>query len=236
MRSEERFASAHVLLVEDEDDAAELLVYGLQREGFQVERVAHGEAALVAIDRRMPDVVLLDRLLPGVSGDDVLRRLRSESRTARLPVIMVTAKVHDADQLVGFALGADDYIGKPVSVPRLAARIGAVLRRRTEARERRVIEAGPLRLDPERHEVSVAGRPASLTLSEFRILAALMEARGRVVDRSRLLEVASDGESAATERTVDVHVAGIRRKLGRAGEWLWTIRGLGYRLEPPAVS
>jgi two-component system phosphate regulon response regulator PhoB len=223
-----------ILIVEDETDLADLLAYHLEHEGYACRRVGDGERALAEAGRRPPDLVILDRMLPGLSGDEVARRLKRDDRTAATPIIMLTAKATDEDELVGFALGADDYVRKPFSVKLLLARVAAVLRR-PEAREnaREVLSAGTVVPDHGRHEVRVAGQAVALTATEFRILGALMAARGRVLTRAQLIDLVIGPGAPVTNRAMDVHIASLRKKLGSAGELVHTVRGVGYSFRLP---
>ena len=223
-----------ILVVEDEADLAELLCYHLEREGYHTRRVGDGERAMADAQRQPPDLIILDRMLPGLSGDEVALRLKREPRTASIPIIMLTAKAEDEDELVGFALGADDYVRKPFSIKLVLARVSAVLRRqKTAAAKREVVSAGPVVLDHGRHEVVVDGRPLELTATEFRILAALMTARGRVLTREQLIDNALGQRAAVTNRAMDVHIAALRKKLGDAAGCIHTVRGVGYAFRLP---
>lgn len=224
----------NVLIVEDEADLCDLLAHNLEREGYACRRAADGDAALAEVRRQPPDLVLLDRMLPRVTGDEVVQRLKRDPRTAAIPIIMLTAKAEETDQLVGFALGADDYIAKPFSLKLLLARIQAVLRRRELAElDDQLLSAGPIVLDRSRHEVTVDGAAVALTATEFRVLAALMAARGRVLDRAQLIDSVLRSGVAVTNRTIDVHIATLRKKLGSAAAWIQTVRGVGYTLREP---
>jgi DNA-binding response OmpR family regulator len=218
-----------VLVVEDETDLAELIRHNVEREGYACRVTSSGRAAMTELVSNSPDLVLLDRMLPLMSGDEVLAQMRRDPRTAAIPVIMLTAKAEEADQLVGLTLGADDYVTKPFSMKLLLARIQALFRR-TElvAADQQILEAGPVRLDSDRHEVNVSNKPVALTATEFRLLKALMTANGRVLSRDQLIEAAMGAGVAVTDRTVDVHVTGLRKKLGQAARWIQTIRGVGY--------
>ncbi len=223
-----------ILLVEDEEDLAELLQFNLQREGYLCRHAPDGNAAVEELRRQTPDLVVLDRMLPGLSGDEVITQLRQNSRTQNLPVIMLTAKGEEADELVGLTLGADDYITKPFSTKLLLARIAAVLRRAPHrADQGRTVSAGPIELDVSRHEVRVDGIRVMPTATEFRILQALMSASGRVLSREQLIDIVLGSMVAVTDRTIDVHIAALRKKLGHAATWIQTIRGVGYTLRPP---
>jgi DNA-binding response OmpR family regulator len=228
-------AGKSILIVEDEGDLADVLSYHLEREGYQCRRARDGEAALAEVQRFRPDLIVLDRMLPKLSGDEVATRLRRDQRTAGVPIIMLTAKAEDADELVGFALGADDYVRKPFSVKLLLARIAAMLRRERASREQaEELRGGPVVLDRARHEVTVGGRPIELTATEFRILAVLMEAGGRVLSRTQLIDAVLGQTVAVTDRTIDVHVAALRKKLGDVSKYVQTVRGVGYTFRVPA--
>jgi DNA-binding response OmpR family regulator len=223
-----------ILVVEDEVDLANTLAYHLKRGGYDCRLAGDGQTALAEAQRQPPDLIVLDRMLPRLSGDDVAMRLRSDPRTARIPILMLTAKAEESDELVGFALGADDYVRKPFSTKLLLARIQALLRREQALHETAdVLTAGPLVLDRGRHEVTLAGRALTLTAMEFRLLGALMAARGRVLSRSQLIDAALGTGVAVTDRTIDVHVAALRKKLKPAHDWLHTIRGVGYAFRAP---
>lgn len=223
-----------VLLVEDEADLAEVVSYHLEREGYVCRRVADGDSALAEVHRRPPDLIVLDRMLPKLSGDEVAQRLKRDSRSAAIPIIMLTAKAEETDELIGFALGADDYIRKPFSVKLLLARVAAVLRREQGSPgEREVVTAGPIILDRGRHEVTVAGEFVPLTATEFRVLAALVAANGRVLNRERLIDAVLGHGVAVTNRTIDVHIAALRKKLGPAAGCVQTVRGVGYAFRVP---
>jgi two-component system phosphate regulon response regulator PhoB len=234
IRGQDMNSGKSILIVEDESDLAHVLSYHLAREGYTCRRASDGEAALAEVRRSRPDLIVLDRMLPKLSGDEVATRLRRDSRTADVPIIMLTAKAEDSDELVGFALGADDYVRKPFSTKLLLARIAAMLRRdRVVRQERQVLSSGPMVLDRARHEVTVEGRPVILTATEFRILATLMGAGGRVLNRGQLIDAALGENVAVTDRTVDVHVAALRKKLGKAAAYIRTIRGVGYAFRLP---
>ena len=229
-----------VLVVEDEPDIAALIAYQLTREGFRVETAATGPEGLKAVNREIPDLVVLDRMLPGLSGDEVLRQLKAEGATKTIPVLVLTAKREQEDRISGFELGADDYLTKPFSPRELVLRCQAILRRISEpavAGGGRVLKAGPIRMDLGAHQVTIDGRELNLTPTEFRLLQALMERRGRTQSRRQLLEKAWDVEAEISDRiqtrTVDMHVRRLRAKLGDLGDWIDTVRGFGYRLVVP---
>jgi len=226
-------ANSDILVVEDEVDIRELVRYALEKEGWSVRLAADGEAALREVRERAPDLLLLDLMLPGMDGLQVCRRLRSQEATAQLPIVMLTARGEENDVVSGLNLGADDYITKPFSPRVLAARLKAVLRRRREEREdkalREQIRRGHLVLHLGRREVRVAGEPVSLTWTEFQILALLAGRPGWVFTRYQIVDAVRGEDHAVTERAVDVHMVGLRRKLGGSGVLLETVRGVGYR-------
>lgn len=234
-------AREHVLVVEDEEDIQELIRYNLSKEGFQVTAVSSGEAAAYEIKRHRPDLVLLDLMLPGMDGLEVCRRLKQEATTARIPIVMVTAKGEEADVVAGLELGAHDYVTKPFSPRVLLARVRAVLRRAGEGPppEEAVIKAGDLFIHPGRREVMVEGEPVELTFSEFSVLQLLAARPGWVFTRYQIIEaIRGDDYPAVTDRSVDVLIVGLRRKLGPCGRYVQTVRGVGYRFKslPPARS
>jgi len=229
-----------VLVVEDEPDIAALVAYQLTREGFRVETAGSGPEALDAIAKELPDLIILDRMLPGLSGDQVLKRLRDDPATAPLPVLVLTAKRDQEERIEGLELGADDYLTKPFSPKELVLRARAILRRAPDGgakSEGRVLHAGPLRVDMGSNQTTLEGAELNLTPTEFRLLVALMERRGATQSRQQLLEKAWDVESGVSgriqTRTVDMHVKRLRAKLGEVGAWIQTIRGFGYRLKVP---
>ncbi len=223
-----------VLVVEDEESFVEALVVGLKREGFLVKVATDGVEALEIFDRVRPDLVLLDVWLPRLSGIDVCRELRSRSR---VPIIMVTAKSSEIDTVVGLEVGADDYVTKPYRLRELVARMRAVLRRSPSAEEPPppdALEVGELRLDPERHEVQLGGRPVVLALKEFELLEVLMGNAGRVVTRETLIDRVWGPHYVGDTKTLDVHVKRLRAKIEddpSHPERITTIRGLGYKFE-----
>ena len=223
-----------ILVVEDEPDIRRLVVLHLEREGFRCRTASNGADALREATRAVPDLVVLDLMLPAIDGLEVCRRLRSDAGTAGVPIIMLTAKSAEVDRVVGLEVGADDYVVKPFSPTELVARVRAVLRRARPAPEARVLSAGPLALDPARHIVTLHGRPLDLTPKEFDLLAALLEAAGRVLSREHLLNSVW-GYARADEiesRTVDVHIRRLRAKLGDVGSRITTVKSVGYRFEP----
>jgi two-component system, OmpR family, alkaline phosphatase synthesis response regulator PhoP len=223
-------AKGRILVIDDEKDILELVRYNFEKEGFLVMGAADGEAGLSAAARDVPDLVLVDLMMPGMDGLEVCRRLRSDSRTAAIPIIMLTARSAESDRVVGLELGADDYVTKPFSPRELAARVKAVLRRASpQAAVPTVIRRNELTIDLTRREVSCGGKPVALTASEFRLLHFLATSPGHVFSRSELIDGALGHEVSVVDRTIDVHVTGLRRKLGDCGEWIETVRGFGYR-------
>lgn len=219
-----------ILVVDDEPDLLELVRFNLDRAGFRVETAASGEEALARLRRSTPDLLVLDLMLPDLSGEEVCRRLRANPSLAGLPVIMLTAKSEEVDRVVGFELGADDYVTKPFSPRELVLRVQALLRRSYEAAASSApLERGLLRLDPERHRCSVEGEEVELTAKEFQLLEALMRRPGRVMTREKLLDEVWGSDIAVTTRTIDTHLKRLREKLGEAAELIQTVRGLGYR-------
>lgn len=225
-------ARQRILVVDDEPDILELIGYILARHNMDIIGVASGEEAFVSLGKSQPDLVVLDLMLPGIDGLEVCRRIKGSSRTAAIPVIILSAKGEEADVVVGLELGADDYLTKPFSPRVLMARIKAVLRRGQiePVSGESVITHQDLRIHVGRHEVLVAGEPVQLTVTEFRILCQLAQRPGWVFTRNQILEAAQGDDSGVTARAVDVHMVALRRKLGSSGELVETIRGVGYRL------
>jgi two-component system phosphate regulon response regulator PhoB len=228
--------SARVVVVEDEPDIADLLGNSLRRDGFRVAVARDGHAALEELQREPPDLVLLDLMLPDMSGLEVLKQMKRNGDLARSRVIVLTARRDEVDRILGFELGADDYVTKPFSPRELMLRVRAVLQRsESEPLERRpeLRVAGPITIDPEQHEARVDGKVLPLTLTEFRLLSELVRAAGRVRSREALLTDVWGYDSEVMSRTVDTHVRRLRSKLGRAAGWLTTVRGIGYRIQDP---
>ena len=223
-----------VLVVEDEDSISEPLAYMLRKEGFEVAVATDGPAGLQAFDRDGADLVLLDLMLPGLSGTEVCRELRTRSA---VPVIMLTARDSEVDKVVGLELGADDYVTKPFSHRELVARIRAVLRRQSPAGEddSTALEAGPVRMDVDRHLVTVSGTAVQLPLKEFDLLELLLRNAGRVLTRAQLIDRVWGSDYVGDTKTLDVHVKRLRAKVEpdpAAPKHIVTVRGLGYKFEP----
>jgi len=222
-----------VLVVEDEPDIRRLVVLHLERDGFRCRTATSGADALRQVKTAVPDLVVLDLMLPELDGLEVCRRLRRDSSTSSVPIIMLTAKSDEVDRVVGLEVGADDYVGKPFSPKELVARVRAVLRRSRPDQPTPVLSVGPVTLDPARHAVSLDGRAVALTPKEFDLLQALLDAAGRVLSREYLLNrVWGYARADVIEsRTVDVHVRRLRAKLGDAGTRITTVKSVGYRFE-----
>jgi two-component system, OmpR family, alkaline phosphatase synthesis response regulator PhoP len=231
-------AKEHVLVVDDEPDILALVEYNLQKEGFAVTCVTSGEAALAAARTRVPDLVVLDLMLPGVDGLEVCRRLKADAAAKHIPIVMLTAKGGEADVVAGLELGAADYVTKPFSPRVLVARVKAVLRRDADADTSRVdagLTAGALTIHPGRHQVVGSSGVIELTAAEFRILHFLARRPGWVFTRQQLIDAAQGDDAFVSDRyvadrSVDVHIVSLRRKLGPDGALIETVRGVGYRL------
>ena len=231
--AEEPSSAARVLIVEDEESLTLLLRYNLESAGYAVESVARGDEAELRIAEEPPDLVLLDWMLPGVSGVELCRRIRARKDTQRLPIIMLTARGEEADRVRGLSTGADDYVVKPFSVPELVARVGALLRRADPAQSASRLVAGDLEVEREARRVRRAGRELHLGPTEYRILEFLMLKPGRVFSREQLLDGVWGRDAYVDERTVDVHIGRLRKALSTAGEHdpIRTVRGAGYSFD-----
>ncbi len=232
-------ASRHILVVDDEHDLGELLLLSLRKAGYSATVALTGRGALESVASRRPDLIILDVMLPELSGTEVAGRLRTNPATASIPILMLTAKAEEMDQVIGLSLGADDYMTKPFSMRVLLARVEALLRRSgASGAADPAIVLGPVRIDPGTHAVTLDGEALRLTLTEFRILAALVQAGGRILSRPALISRAMGPGVMVTDRTIDVHVTSIRKRLGVHGGIIKTVRGVGYRAtldsEPPA--
>jgi len=223
-----------ILIVDDEPDLVRLLEYNLQQAGLETVTCATGEAAVSLAHARVPDLVILDLMLPDISGTEVCRQLRRDPKLAAVPIVMLTAKAEEVDRVVGFELGADDYVTKPFSVRELVLRVQAILRRKqSPAAQPAHLEVGALVLDPEAHRALVAGQELTLTALEFKLLHTLASRLGRVQSRERLLEDVWGITAEVETRTVDTHVKRLREKLGAARDLIETVRGVGYRMREP---
>jgi two-component system, OmpR family, phosphate regulon response regulator PhoB len=225
-------AGDRILVVDDEPDIIALVAYHLARSGYRVSTAATGTEALQAARDEQPALVVLDLMLPELSGFEVLERLRADRALADTPVLMLTARRDEPDRVQGLSLGADDYLVKPFSPQELVLRVRNILRRsRTKTAERRnVIDMGTVAIDKDAHTVTVDGRPIDLTATEYKLLLTLADRRGRVQSRAQLLEIVWESAPDIQTRTVDMHVQRLRAKLGASGEMIETVRGFGYRL------
>ena len=226
-------ARARILVVDDEPDILELIQYNLSKAQYDVAGVESGEEALAHMRTTLPDLIVLDLMLPGVGGLELCKALKRDQHTAAIPIVILTARGEEADIVAGLELGADDYLTKPFSPRVLLARIRAVLRRHHSEpiAEDVVITHHGLVLHPGRHEVLVEGQAVPLTLTEFRVLHLLVRRPGWVFTRNQIIAAAQGADVSVTERSVDVHIVSLRRKLGTMGEAIETIRGVGYRLQ-----
>ena len=221
-----------ILVVDDEPDIVALVVYHLAKAGYKVSSASTGTDALAMARRDRPSLIVLDLMLPGMSGFDVLAKLREDENTAGMPVLMLTARKEEPDRIRGLELGADDYLTKPFSPQELVLRVGAILRRLGSAGEQSdVIQIGAIRIDRSAHRVAVDGHEIELTPTEFKLLLTLAERRGRVQARAHLLETVWDAAPEIQTRTVDMHIQRLRTKLHPAGDLIETVRGFGYRLK-----
>jgi two-component system phosphate regulon response regulator PhoB len=225
--------AARILIVEDEEPLTLLLRYNLESEGYEVDAAARGDEAQIKLQESPPDLVILDWMLPGLSGIELCRRLRARPETKALPIIMLTARGEESEKVRGLATGADDYMVKPFSVPELLARVRALLRRASPERVATVLTVGEIELDREKKRVSRANRSIELGPTEYRLLEFLMERPGRVFSREQLLDSVWGNETYIDERTVDVHVGRLRKALNRPREAdpIRTVRGSGYSLD-----
>jgi two-component system, OmpR family, alkaline phosphatase synthesis response regulator PhoP len=226
-------AKERILVVDDEEDILELVRYNLTKDGYKVTCVASGEAALASAKDQVPDLVVLDLMLPGVDGLDVCRALKADAKTAHVPIVMLTAKGEEADIVTGLELGADDYMTKPFSPRVLLARIRSVLRKtsRAEGDDHEVVQVHDLVINPGRREVLHKGKGIDLTYTEFGILHLLARRPGWVFTRYQIIDGVRGEDYAVTDRSVDVQIAGLRKKLGSAGKYIETVRGVGYRFK-----
>lgn len=219
-----------VFIVEDEPDLRDTLKYNLENEGFSVEAFSNGEDFLSSVDKNIPNLVILDLMLPGLSGLDVCRKLRSNDNYDGIGIVMLTAKSEEIDRIVGFELGADDYVTKPFSVRELILRVKVLLKKRTDdGANEQILEFGPILMNLDAHEVSIDGKIVNLTALEFKLLKHLLKRKGRVQTRDQLLGDVWGYSSEVTTRTVDTHIKRLREKLGEPGDLIQTIRGVGYR-------
>ena len=221
-----------ILIIEDERDLAELIAFNLEKEGYRTVIALDGAEGLESANRALPDLVLLDLMLPGMLGTEVCKTLKKSEVTSHIPVIMLTAKGEEIDKVVGFEVGAEDYVVKPFSTRELLLRVKAVLRRTsTEVEESPVLKVGPVTIDTERHLVAIKGEEVTFTTTEFNLLLTLVKRLGRVQSRDVLLRDVWGYNFVEDTRTVDTHVTRLRTKMGAAGEMIKTVRGFGYKME-----
>ena len=222
---------ARILVVDDEPDIVALVVYHLAKAGYRVSSAAAGPDALAMARRERPSLIVLDLMLPGMSGFEILEQLRADDNTHGIAVLMLTARKEEADRIRGFSLGADDYLTKPFSPQERVLRVGAILRRLGAAPTAGdTLQAGPITIDRAAHKVTVSGAEVELTPTEFKLLLTLAERRGRVQARAHLLETVWEAAPDIQTRTVDMHVQRLRTKLEPAGDLIETVRGFGYRM------
>lgn len=220
-----------ILIIEDERALTEVLTYNLKREGFDTTVCFDGRDGLLKAQTQLPELIILDLMLPVLSGLEVCRELRAGEQTRAIPILMLTAKAEETDQVVGFSLGADDYVTKPFSVKVLMQRIRALLRRRdTDGDATEIVEHLGVRIDRIRHRALAEGQILDLTPTEFRLLECLLRQPGRAFTRADLMDAAIGADAVVLERTIDVHVKSLRSKLGDSGPLIETVRGIGYRL------
>lgn len=227
-------ASVKILVVEDERDILELVLLHLKREGYAVDSAENGEEGLRLLSSGQYSLIVLDWMLPGISGIDLCKRMRAQSKN-QIPVLMLTARADTADVVLGLEAGADDYVTKPFDVPVLLARVRALLRRAAlvnsgTASELGKLKVGGLSVDAEAHKVTCDGEELQLTISEFKLLAALVQNQGRVLSRERLIDLVQGQDVVVVDRTIDTHIFGLRKKLGSCADVIETVRGVGYRV------
>ena len=235
-------ASQSILVVEDEPDIRKLVQYNLAQERFKVLEAEDGEQALKILQREKPNLIILDLMLPGLSGLELCKLLRERPQTAQLPILMLTAKAGEADKVLGLEIGADDYLTKPFSPREMIARVRAILRRSeaaTATDAAPLYTKGPLQIDFSTYEVFVRGKTVKLTLKEFELLRFLVQNPSRVLSRNQLLDRVWGGETFVTPRTVDVHIRRLRKAIekdDRRPQWILTLRGVGYKFDEKAVE
>ena len=232
MTAPAQLPSERILVVDDEPDIVALVAYHLAKSGYRVSTASNGTDALHVARQERPALLVLDLMLPGMSGFDVLEQLRADDGTRHIAVLMLTARKEEADRIRGLSLGADDYLTKPFSPQELVLRVGAILRRTNAAAETPgdVLTVGPVRIDRAAHRVQIDGAEVDLTPTEYKLLVLLAERRGRVQARGHLLETVWDAAPDIQTRTVDMHIQRLRTKMGEAGELIETVRGFGYRM------
>lgn len=224
--------SKKILIIDDEPDVADLVAYHLKAKGYQVETVTNPNVGVGTARSFLPDLVVLDIMMPDLSGIQICRILRADPKLKQIPIIFLTARAEEADRIAGFETGCDDYVCKPFNIKELILRIQSIFRRTSEEVVENIkqLQVGAIFLDTERHEVTVHGRPIEMTATEFKLLRLLMERRGRVQTREHLLINVWNYETEIETRTVDTHIRRVREKLGAEADWIETIRGVGYRM------
>jgi two-component system phosphate regulon response regulator PhoB len=221
-----------ILIIEDERDLAELIAFNLQKEGFQTMIANDGKTGLERVRNETPDLVILDLMLPEISGVEICKTMRKEKSSSETPVLMITAKGEEIDKVIGFEVGADDYLVKPFSTRELLLRVKAILRRSSnEKTDKNSFTAGAVSIDTASHRVTAEGQKVELTITEFKLLLTLIERTGRLQSREQLLSSVWGYSNDADTRTVDTHITRLRSKLGAAGEQIKTVRGFGYRMD-----
>jgi two-component system phosphate regulon response regulator PhoB len=225
-----------ILIIEDERALTKVLAYNLEREGYEVTIAHDGQEGLQKAQTNRPDLIILDLMLPVLDGLEVCRELRAGEHTRPIPILMLTAKAEETDQVVGFSLGADDYVTKPFSVKVLLQRIKALQRRVDGPADAGVVEHLGVQIDRVRHRASVQGKELDLTPTEFRLLECMLRQPGRAFTRHQLMDAAIGDGAVVLERTIDVHIKTLRRKLGESGEYIETVRGVGYRFREAVAT
>jgi len=224
----------NILIVDDEEDILELVRYNLQKEGYSVICSANGEDALTKARNKFPDLIVLDLMLPGLDGLEICKLLKADPKTSQIPIIMLTAKGEETDVITGLEVGADDYIAKPFSPKVLIARVRTALRRKASklaTEDQAILKLHEITIDPGRHEVNVKGKVVELTFTEFRLLQTLTKRPGNVFTRYQIVDAIRGSDYPVTDRSVDVQVVSLRKKLGSAGKYIETIRGIGYKFK-----
>jgi two-component system alkaline phosphatase synthesis response regulator PhoP len=221
-----------ILVVDDDKDIVDLVKYNLQKEGFNVITARNGAAALEQAAGK-PDLIILDVMMPELNGWEVVKRLKANAKTSAIPIVFLTAKGSEVDEVLGLELGADDYLVKPISIPKLLARVRSIFRKRDPARTERVhVVVGEVEILPDQHLIKIDGEETFFPKKEFEVLLYLAERVGKAVSRESLLNAVWGSDTLVVDRTVDVHIAKIRDKLGKYADYLETIKGVGYRLRP----
>ncbi len=224
-------ANMKILIVEDEEDIMEMIAYNLEKEGYKTIRIYNGEDAVKIARTEQPDMIILDLMLPKMDGFDVCKMVRSHTETSHIPIIMLSARSQEIDKIVGLELGADDYVTKPFSPRELMARMKAVLRRIKLPAQDTIINVGDVAIDSIKHKVTIRGKSAKLTATEFKLLEYLARSSGEVLSREKILNDVFGYSSDAYDRTIDTHIKTLRKKLGKARDAIETIRGIGYRFK-----